>query len=487
MKRRIMYIIMSFMTVVLLMTACGNNTGKQIQELIQRGSELIAQQQYEEGISVLEEAYALAQDNADIISAMETGYGAWATDLVTAGSFPEAVEVYSQLREKLPDSTAANEINEVYREWVGGEQTPEGLFELINHANSHLETGEVQVVHDSVEEKLSDMVDDLIENKAYEDALALTEKAVENDFPALEEKKTLIPLYVVDHMSFETVREKEMDFNYVLTDENYEKKEYEGSSIEKVSGTWTINEIKELESDQEGFRVIEITTTQQMETRVTLPLDTNFWYFVSTPDMVLMDAYTGQMLASREMMGDDSFATDTLILWNDKEIPVHYESVSQWNGGWTNDNIYSGNSVTMGWKKSCVSVRRVTIPADYDGLVIAIEKEPKGKNESYSDIDFTIDEGAVFFGDDGKSVDDYEFIRVTDMLDLFSSEEFQPIAVAEAPQTQLVAQAETQQQPTQPVQSAPAVPQAEQPSQMTSEDANRAELERIVSERQQMT
>lgn len=146
---------------------------------------------------------------------------------------------------------------------------------------------------------------------------------------------------------------------------------YNGSDESKfearTDGEFTVTGLhREPVPEKKGYDKIVLGFTISMELTYDKQTDTELSYCSFA--MGVFDRYTGKALPERDLTGGDGYAFREELKIGGKTYPVDYTSLGTWEwGDWEYDE--SGNATQKG---VCTGQYIFQVPADYDGLVLAL-------------------------------------------------------------------------------------------------------------------
>jgi hypothetical protein len=120
-----------------------------------------------------------------------------------------------------------------------------------------------------------------------------------------------------------------------------------------------------------------------------------------------MDYYTGIKFPSKDLKDDESFEYYTDVEWDGVTYSVGYSSGQEGSGSWSADGDNAILSVIV---NATITIKA---PKDYDGAVLVINRN--GLTEIPDDDD-EVSEAKPFEVEEGSTIEDYTFIRLTDYV-----------------------------------------------------------------------
>ena len=133
-------------------------------------------------------------------------------------------------------------------------------------------------------------------------------------------------------------------------------------------------------------------------------------FYASTSMYCFYDYYTGASFFGRTMHGNDSYSDTMLVSFHVKSYPISYKLTIRANG---NSGLWL-NSYALNAQYDETFDLTVTVPVDYDGLVLALCcGEPSIRNETTSQNSDSPSPG-IYYWDDDANQEDWVFIRVAE-------------------------------------------------------------------------
>lgn len=198
----------------------------------------------------------------------------------------------------------------------------------------------------------------------------------------------------------------------------------DGSVIEEVgylegTGSYSVPSVSVSDSEQDGFveYTIDYSVADPMDAVIPYSVTDHTDNYATWLAMYgMLDYYTGTVIVSGsggEYQLDDWYTVDVEYEGTDYEISlmgsVSFEGVRN-----NSSNIDSDN-----WEWDCERIINyqlvIRVPEDYDGLVLFIDTAGAEEPDSY-DPDNDICELHVFGSEEGETIEDHQFARVTDLL-----------------------------------------------------------------------
>jgi hypothetical protein len=205
--------------------------------------------------------------------------------------------------------------------------------------------------------------------------------AAENE--AVEE----LPFAEANGLQFSDLSPLELPGVMYFTDENGNYAE--DVSLVQLTAVYTFGDITVSEPDEDG----KVVYTIPVSAKLLNPNDKNGDYQIE--GFGLMDWYTGAVFSASEALNDgDNAMCSSGIVRDDVTYSVYYTLGVQLNS------------------EAGRQTYRVTVPEDYDGLVIFIDN--RGRTEYQERDIFASEDGHIFGEKEDESFDDYTFIRVSD-------------------------------------------------------------------------
>lgn len=204
----------------------------------------------------------------------------------------------------------------------------------------------------------------------------------------------------------------------------------DGSVIEELgfiesTGTYSVPSVSVSESEQEGY--VEYTIDYSVDD----PLDAVIPYSVTdhtdsySPLFKLygmMDYYTGTVIVS-----DSDNYLYHMDEWH--TFDVEYEGTNYEISfiGSRTDEVARNDAFDLdsdNWEWNCEVIFHyqiiIRVPEDYDGLILFIDLSGDDEPDDYSydpyDQNFEISEPHVFGSEEGELIEDYQFVRVADLM-----------------------------------------------------------------------
>ena len=288
------------------------------------------------------------------------------TELLASGD-TDNVLAYLTVVESIDKDSAADIRENVIKELLAS-GTEEGYRKALD-------------IDPSSEEAYLKLINYYLEKEDYENAQSVIkagEDAIESD--AITAERSEIPYVLANDIKIETDWIKNIvynDYTFQVIDDNGYKLDSPEISVNKGDCTFTIDSITEEHID-DGMKVITISTTSTIKPVFDVTWDGNFeWYFnYNLPAIDFFDYYSGKLYNSRQTVGDETYGVHTDLLWKNNSYDIYKEKNVTWNNYW-DENTY--NESNNGWSEiypsSSHGVYTITVPEDYDGLVMYLKKE----------------------------------------------------------------------------------------------------------------
>jgi hypothetical protein len=185
----------------------------------------------------------------------------------------------------------------------------------------------------------------------------------------------------------------------------------EGGEILQGKVTYSAPEITRSQAEKPGFvtYTVRFTETGSIALRGITDLDA---FYTSSTSYAFWDYYTGVAFMSRPLAKNSSYDDHMLVSFHGKSYSASYTLTYRDTGNF----IAAEAGISMSFNAVCVY--RITVPAAYDGLVLALRRgEISLQNGEIPEIYTTEDlayEDAIAPWNDDAHIDNWVFIRVAD-------------------------------------------------------------------------
>jgi hypothetical protein len=247
-------------------------------------------------------------------------------------------------------------------------------------------------------ETVSETVADIVEETQTE-----SETVTEVEETTVED--TELPYAEQEELKFSDLSQLEIPFLSYFTDDTSDSDNE--MNLRQGNATYTLGDITVSEPDEEGNVIYTFPYTLNMDVVVENVVDKAFSVGYSYQLFGAMDYYTGINFPNKNLNGDESFEYFTDVEWDGTTYSVGYSKSQENNGNWSVD----GDNATLSVIVNATITAKA--PADYDGLVLVINRSAITERP---DDDDEISEAEPFEVDEGSTIDDYTFIRVSDYV-----------------------------------------------------------------------
>ena len=167
------------------------------------------------------------------------------------------------------------------------------------------------------------------------------------------------------------------DYPFLIVDYDGYRLDSPEIKVDKGVCTFNIDSITE-ESTADGLKTITINTSSSIQPKFNVTWDGNFdWYFMYTlPGIGFYDYYSGKLFNSRDMKGNETYGIHTELQWKNVTYDVYKEAETNWTDFWDESTyVESEDGWSDLWSSTCHKTYTITVPEDYDGLMIYFKKE----------------------------------------------------------------------------------------------------------------
>ncbi len=223
------------------------------------------------------------------------------------------------------------------------------------------------------------------------------------------------PYCVKNNITFENLQDMELPFAAAFSKDG-EIVEIDGLWADVGMAHYSFGEIRIEPSEQEGY--IDVTIPYEVSLSAEVYLDTTkfsggFRIEASWAAFSVGDIYTGLLVPSQGTYGSETNEYIRNYEWNGNTYTVSYtkdtnseSGFSDWTGG--DESIYNCT-----FDLAADIVYTITVPEEYDGAVLAIERN--GKDEVKLRTDEETDEKDIHFLDE-HDADYYIFYQLSDLI-----------------------------------------------------------------------
>lgn len=160
-------------------------------------------------------------------------------------------------------------------------------------------------------------------------------------------------------------------------------------------------------TDGNDVYTVYVNLTVPFEAKVLNKDSDKFVPAYSATGFLIMDYYTGTVLPARGLLNEDKFELETDVEWEGKTYSLSY-SKNQGEVQWSEASWKNDDTITL--ELFIPQTYTITVPHDYDGLVLGINS--KGAT-SYETDNKTVSDAHIFGEQDDESISDYMFFKVT--------------------------------------------------------------------------
>ena len=168
------------------------------------------------------------------------------------------------------------------------------------------------------------------------------------------------------------------DYTLEITDDDGYKLDAPGLTVDKGDYAFKILSITE-ETTDDGMKTITILTLDYIQPEFSNTWDgySGDWYLHGSLYQVgFFDYYSGKIFSSRRTNESESYGVHTELEWKNKTFDIYKETATESDGYWDEETIITSDE---GWSEiysdTVLQTITITVPQDYDGLMIYIEKE----------------------------------------------------------------------------------------------------------------
>jgi hypothetical protein len=233
-----------------------------------------------------------------------------------------------------------------------------------------------------------------------------TESETSTDVETTTEEEIILPYAEQEELKFSDLSSFEIPFLSYFTDEESEADN--GLEIIQGNATYTLGDITVSEPDEDGNVIYTFPYTLDMENVIKGDLSKGFSYGFSYQLFGLIDYYTGIHFPSKDLNNDESFEYYTDIEWDGVTYSVGYSSGQEVDYG--NWNVEGNTAIQPVIVNATITIKA---PADYDGAVLFINRN---ELTEIPDDDDEVSEAEPFEVEEGSTIEDYTFIRLTDYV-----------------------------------------------------------------------
>jgi hypothetical protein len=234
-----------------------------------------------------------------------------------------------------------------------------------------------------------------------------TESETSTDVETTTEEETILPYAEQEELKFSDLSSLEIPFLSYFADEESEADN--GLEIIQGNATYTLGDITVSEPDEDGNVIYTFSYTLDMGFSVEGDLSKSFSYGFSYSLFGLIDYYTGIHFPSKDLREDESFEYFTDVEWDGVTYSVGYTKSQEIDyGEW---NVEGNTAIEPISVSATITIKA---PADYDGAVLFINRN--GLLEKPDDDDDDVSEAEPFEVEEGSTIEDYTFIRLSDYV-----------------------------------------------------------------------
>jgi hypothetical protein len=233
-----------------------------------------------------------------------------------------------------------------------------------------------------------------------------TESETSTDVETTTEEEIILPYAEQEELKFSDLSSFEIPFLSYFTDDKSEADDE--LNLAPGNATYTLGDITVSEPDEDGNVIYTFPYTLNMDVVIEGGATKDFGIGYSYQLFGSMDYYTGIKFPSKDLKDDESFEYYTDVEWDGVTYSVGYSSGQEGSGSWSADGDNAILSVIV---NATITIKA---PADYDGgAVLVINRN--GLTEIPDDDD-EVSEAKPFEVEEGSTIEDYTFIRLTDYV-----------------------------------------------------------------------
>ena len=224
------------------------------------------------------------------------------------------------------------------------------------------------------------LIDYYLEKEDYEKAgKILNEGEDAVDSATLTAKRSEIPYVIANNIKVETAWVKSVSFDaypFQVIDYNGYRLDSPEIKVDEGVCTFNIDSITE-ESTADGMKTITINASSSIQPKFNVTWDGNFdWSFRYTlPGIGFYDYYSGKLFNSRNTEGNETYGIHTEFEWKNITYDVYKETKTNWTDFWDESTyVESEDGWSELWSSTYHQTYTITVPEDYDGLMIYLER-----------------------------------------------------------------------------------------------------------------
>ncbi len=226
------------------------------------------------------------------------------------------------------------------------------------------------------------LIDYYLEKEDYEKAGKIVNEGEDAvDSATITAKRSEIPYVIANNIKVETAWVKSVSFDaypFQVIDYNGYRLDSPEIKVDKGVCTFNIDSITE-ESTADGMKTITINASSSIQPKFNVTWDGNFdWSFRYTlPGIGFYDYYSGKLFNSRNTEGNETYGIHTEFEWKNITYDVYKETKTNWTDFWDESTyVESEDGWSELWSSTYHQTYTITVPEDYDGLMIYLERIP---------------------------------------------------------------------------------------------------------------
>ena len=226
------------------------------------------------------------------------------------------------------------------------------------------------------------LIDYYLEKEDYENAGKIVNEGEDAvDSATITAKRSEIPYVIANNIKVETAWVKSVSFDaypFQVVDYNGYRLDSPEIKVDKGVCTFNIDSITE-ESTADGMKTITINASSSIQPKFNVTRDGNFdWSFRYTlPGVGFYDYYSGKLFNSRSTKGNETYGIHTEFEWKNITYDVYKETETNWTDFWDESTyVESEDGWSELWSSTYHQTYTITVPEDYDGLMIYLERNP---------------------------------------------------------------------------------------------------------------